>query len=276
MARWVGARSGKRAKTVNILHSPTLVFGLSLLVLGASAWIGTTHLSRYRKLEDDARHDRSIILTATLTLFGLVVGFTFSMAVERYNERKNYESAESNSIGTEYLRTDLLPADQGNRIRALLKSYLDQRILSYDTPDESKLREVSAQTDHLQADLWSAIQAPAIANPNPVVALAVSGMNDVFNSRGDTLGANRNRIPTAAWFLMAVIGIFCNLLVGWGFHSLKGAGMLLAVLPIVSAVAFMLIADIDTPRHGIIRIHPQNLVSLEQSIRTNSVATPAH
>jgi hypothetical protein len=253
-----------------------LVFGVSLLVLGASAWIGKSHLSRFRKLEDDVRPDHSVILTATLTLFGLVVGFTFSMAVDRYNERMNYESAESNIIGTEYLRADLLPADQGSKIRPLLKSYLDQRILAYNTVDESKLKDVGARTDRIQADLWSAVQpTAATANTAPIVAHAVSGMNDVFNSRGDTQGANRNRIPTAAWLLMVVIAIFCNLLVGWGFQSVKGAGTLLVVLPLVSSVAFMLIADIDTPRHGIIRIEPRNLMILEQSIRTNSVGTPA-
>jgi hypothetical protein len=257
---------------VHILHIPILVFVLSLLLLGASAWIGTKHLNRVHELEDGVRPDHSIVLTATLTLFGLVVGFSFSMAVDRYNERMNYESAESNIIGTEYLRTDLLPAEQGSKIRDLLKNYLDLRILSYNTIDESKLRDISVRTDHTQADLWSAVQPSATANTAPVVALAVSGMNDVFNSRGDTQGANRNRIPTAAWFLMLAIGIFCNLLIGWGFQSLKGSGTLLVVLPLVSAVAFMLIADIDTPRHGIIRIEPQNLIGLQRSINTNSVA----
>jgi hypothetical protein len=261
-------------KRMNITHYPTLVFVVSLIVLGASAWIGTLHLSRHRRLEDDFRPDHSIILTATLTLFGLVVGFTFSMAVDRYDQRTNYESAESNVISTEYLRADLLPTDQASRIRTLLKSYVEQRILAYTINDESKRQGMRAETARLQTDLWSAVQAPATANPTSVVALAVSGMNDVFNSQGDTLGADRNRIPTAAWVLMVAIGICCNLLVGWGFQGSKGGGRLLAVLPLVSAVAFMLIADIDTPRHGIIRIQPRNLISLEQSMRTNSVAPP--
>ena len=118
----------------------------------------------------------------------------------------------------------------------------------------------------MEGELWSAVRVPANANPTPVIALAVSGMNDVLNSQGYTQAANRNRIPTAAWVLLAAIAVCCNVLVGWGFHRGRGVGRLLMIVPVVSAVAFMLIADIDTPRHGIIRVQPQNLISLAQSM----------
>ncbi|MDH6247506.1 hypothetical protein [Mycobacterium sp. OTB74] len=150
----------------------------------------------------------------------------------------------------------------------MLANYLDQRILSYTTNNESKLQEINARTAHLQTDLWSAVRAPATANPTPVIALAVSGMNDVLNSQGYTQGAYRNRIPTGAWLLLAAIAICCNVMVGWGFHNGRGADRLLVILPLISAFAFMLIADIDTPRHGIIHVQPQNLISLAESIHT--------
>jgi hypothetical protein len=207
---------------VNITSYPLLVFALSLLVLCLAPWFGAIFLARRRRLADETRSDLSLILTATLTLFGLIIGFSFSMAVGRYDQRKDYEEAEANAIGTEYVRADLLPADSAARVRVLLKSYLDERILTYTTNDESKLPEISAKTAQLQADLWSAVRGLASVNPTPVVALAVSGMNDVLNSQGYTQAANRNRIPAAAWVLMVTIAIYCNLMVGWGFHSLNG------------------------------------------------------
>jgi hypothetical protein len=98
-----------------------------------------------------------------------------------------------------------------------------------------------------------------------VVALAVSGMNDVLNSQGYTQAAWWNRIPPSAWGLMIAIAVCCNVLVGYGAHSVKTREGLLFLLPLVVSIAFLLIADIDSPRGGFIHVVPQNLVSLSQS-----------
>ena len=68
---------------------------------------------------------------------------------------------------------------------------------------------------------------------------------------------------------MAAIAICCNVLVGYGVRSVTEGTKLLPVLPVVVSIAFMLIADIDTPRHGIIRVNPQNLISLAESLRAH-------
>ncbi|MGB5062348.1 MAG: hypothetical protein WBQ37_01115 [Candidatus Competibacter sp.] len=252
----------------NITHYPLLVFALSFIVLWLSAWIGRAFLRRQRKLGEEMREDLNIILAATLTLLGLIIGFSFSMAIERYDQRKNYEEGEANAIGTEYLRADLLPASDAAKIRVLLRNYLDQRVLFYMTQHDQLLQQkINTHTAQLQNELWSAIQAPAAAQPTPIVALAVSGMNDVLNSQGYAQAALWNRIPTAAWVLMAVIAICCSLLVGYGLRTVTEGTKLHPVLPLVVSIALMLIADIDTPHHGLIRVSPQNLISLAESLR---------
>ena len=105
----------------------------------------------------DERDDFNTIRTATFTLLALIVGFTFSMAVSRYDQRKNYEEAEANAIGTEYVRAGLLPADNSARVRELLGKYVDQRIIFYKTRDERLLDQVNAETAKLQTELWSAV-----------------------------------------------------------------------------------------------------------------------
>ncbi|QQS53991.1 MAG: hypothetical protein IPM89_14315 [Candidatus Competibacteraceae bacterium] len=255
-----------------ITHYPFLVFALSLVVLWFSAWIGRFFL-RHRKqgkLDPEVREDLNIILAATLTLLGLIIGFSFSMAIERYDQRKNYEEAEANAISTEYVRIDLLSAADAVKIRILLRNYLDQRVLFYRTHYDRLLQQkVNIRTAQLQNELWSAIQAPAAAQPTPIVALVVSGMNDVLNSQGYTQAAFWNRIPTEAWGLMAVIAIFCNVLVGYGLRDATEKAKLLPILPLVVSIAFMLIADIDAPRHGIIHVAPQNLISLAESMHAH-------
>ena len=253
---------------INAMDNPLLVFVLSFFVLSLSARIGASFFRRQRKLEGEIREDFGVILAATLTLLGLLIGFSFSMAISRYDQRKNYEEAEANAIGTEYVRADLLPAADAAKVRALLRNYLDQRVLSYRTRDDQQLRQINARTVQVQTELWSAVLAPSAAQPTPMVA-AVSGMNDVLNAQGYTQAAWWNRIPLAAWGLMATIAICCNVLIGYRARNVKAEAIMLLVLPLVVSISFFLIADIDSPRGGVIRVTPQNLVSLVESLRAH-------
>lgn len=220
------------------------------------------------KLDETSRQDFDLVITAALTLLALIVGFTFSMAIARYDTRKTYEEAEANAIGTEYVRADLLPDTDATRVRAVLKEYLDQRVLFYTTRDSQELGRISVKTSRLRTQLWSAVQKPTVAQSTPVLALALSGMNDVLNSQGYTQAAFWNRIPIAAWTLMVVMAICSNLLVGYGRGSAGTGGIQFLVLPLVLSIAFFLVGDIDSPRRGIIRVRPQNLIALVQSLQT--------
>ena len=253
----------------NPMHDPLLVLALTFVALWLSELIGGSILKRRKDLDAGSREDFGIIVAATLTLLGLLIGFSFSMAISRYDQRKSYEEAEANAIGTEYVRADLLPAGDAAKVRTLLREYLDQRILFYTTRDGQQLHQVNSKTAQLQDELWSAVRVPASTQPTPVVALAVSGMNDVLNSQGYTQAAWWNTIPPAAWALMAAIAVCCNLLVGYGARPGRAKGYLFLVLPLVVSVAFYLIADLDSPRRGIIRVQPQNLLSLSQSLQAH-------
>jgi hypothetical protein len=244
---------------------PLLVLFLSFLILFLAAQLGDQVRKRVLPLKEVERDDYSVVLGATLTLLGLLIGFTFSMAVSRYDQRKNYEEAEANAIGTEYVRADLLPAKDASRVRELLRKYTDQRVLFYTTRDQQRIEKINGDTAELQNDLWSAVRPAAAAQPTAVVALAVSGMNDVLNSQGYTQAAWWNRIPIAAWVLMVAIAICCNLLIGYSAHQ-KDWRMFL-IVPIAVSIALFLISDIDSPRGGTIHVVPQNLVSLSQSMR---------
>jgi hypothetical protein len=248
---------------------PVLVLALSLVGMWLSARIGGFICKKQRTVEDEGGKDFDVIISAILTLLALIIGFSFSMAVNRYDQRKNYEEVEANAIGTEYVRADLLPAADATRVRGLLKNYLDQRVLFYLTSDERELLRINTYTGQLQTDLWSAVKGPAAAQPTPVLALALSGMNDVLNSQGYTQAAWLYRIPGEAWILMVVIAIFCNLMIGYGSRRTGARGILFLVIPLVVSISFFLIADIDSPRHGIIRIRPVNLTSLSQSVHAH-------
>jgi len=250
-----------------LTRHPLLLLLLSFVVLWFWAWIGTVAFSKLRAQVATLHEDFAVVQGATLTLLGLIIGFTFSMALTRYDQRKNLEEEEANAIGTEYVRAELLPEADAANVRALLLSYLDQRIAFYVTRDEKEVAEIDARTAKLQTALWSAVKGPAIAQQTPVMALVVAGMNDVLNSQGYTQAAWLNRIPAGAWGLMGAIAICSTLLVGIGARDGKAGRGFLVVLPVVLSVAFFLIADIDSPRWGIIHVAPLNLESLAKSLR---------
>src|SRR6516225_293679 len=138
---------------IRILDHPSLVFLVSLFAQWGAAYTGDV-FRRWRPIGKNEREDFNSVLTATLTLLALIIGFSFSMAVSRYDQRKNYEEAEANAIGTEYARADLLPADDGLKVRQLLRRYVNQRISFY-RGDKPQANEAAGDTQKFQSELWS-------------------------------------------------------------------------------------------------------------------------
>jgi uncharacterized membrane protein len=251
---------------VELLNRPVIVFVITFFLMWLTSWLGA-RISQARQtlVNEGLRSDFGVVQAATLTLLGLIIGFSFSMATGRYDLRKNYEEAEANAIGTEYVRTDLLPATDAVKVKELLKQYTDLRLRWYSSRSLDDVKQINTVTAEMQDRLWGAVSGPANAQPTPVVALAVGGMNDVLNSQGYTQAAWWNRIPVGAWCLMFAIALFSNWMVGYGVRLPEQK--LLMVLPLVIAVAFFLIADIDSPRGGVIRVHPQNLESFRDGLK---------
>jgi hypothetical protein len=253
----------------SLTNNSIALFVFSFVALSLFAWLGTTRFRALRARLALSDEDFKVVEGATLTLLGLIIGFTFSMALTRYDQRKNLEEEEANAIGTEYLRADLLLPADATRIKDLLQQYTDERLKFYTSHDGDELERINAATGRLQAQMWTAVQAPALAQPTPVAALAVSGMNDVINSQGYTQAAWLNRIPQGAWFLVLVLSMGSAAMVGVGAKATRPTSEVQFVFPLVVAIALFLIADIDGPRGGMIRVSPVNLILFAQSLRAN-------
>lgn len=248
---------------------PLVVFIVSLFGLWLSAQAGVYLRQKLWSVEEEERNDLAMLETATLTLLGLIVAFSFSMAISRYDKRKDYEANEANAIGTEYYRATLLPEKDRDIVQGLLKNYLQQRLAFYKSRSEQELQRINQTTNQLELQMWSTVQTVAAAQPTPTVALVAMGMNAVLDNRGYTQAAWWNRIPVAAWDLMVAIAILCNLLVGYSAY--RTGTHLFIVLPLALSISFLLISDLDSPRGGIINVAPQNLLSVAQTIDSQDI-----
>ncbi|HTS64403.1 MAG TPA: hypothetical protein VMH28_20410 [Candidatus Acidoferrales bacterium] len=253
-------------------HHEFLFFAGVLLTLWLAAQAGIYARRRRGKLEQDDLADLAMVVTASLTLLGLIVGFSFSMAVTRYNQRKDCEAAEANAIRTQYRRANLLPLEEGTNVRELLKSYLASRVQFYLVDEGAELERAEARSEQTMTDLWSLLQPRAAAQQTAIVAMAVSGVNDIWNAEGLAQAAWFNRIPAASWILMVSVAACCNFLVGFIARRPEPLRKRFLVLPLLVSLSFVLIADIDNPRKGAIVVHPRNLERLAASLQKAPVS----
>ena len=246
------------------VNFPLLLFAASLVILSIAVRIGDSLRNKSDRSSDDSTNDTGPLLSATLTLLYLIIGFSFVMAVTRYDARKSAETAEAIAIDTEYSRADFLPAADAAKMKEILRKYLQQRLRFY-----TAQRSVSTvETSQLHTELWSVLRSGITAVPPPLMGVLVTGMNDIVNSQRSTLAAWLNRIPTAAWALMAAIAIGCSWLIG--FRSRRRDWLTFMIVPLSASICFFLIADLDSPQGGVIRVAPQNLQALSDSLSKQS------
>src|SRR3569623_439770 len=139
-----------------LVRHPFVLFVISFVLMSIAARLGSRTLRSRIQIDEDTRDDFKIVQSATLTLHALVIGFSLSMAVGRYDQRKNLEEEEANAIGTEFVRAELLADAEAAVVRSLLVQYLALRVEFYQTRDLQRVQQIDAATADLQTKLWTA------------------------------------------------------------------------------------------------------------------------
>lgn len=245
---------------------PAILFLVLVVLLIVAVAFGVFVLRRVAPLHDDERDDFGAIQGATFTLLALLIGFSVSMAVSRYDQRKNLEEAEANAIGTEFARADLAESHLRDSIKGTLLQYTRLRLTEFRTRNADERRRLDSEIAALQSELWRQATQVAKDQPTPVGALVVAGMNDVLNSQDYSEAARINHIPRGAWVLMILIAVFACAVQGYGAKGKRRIALLVTILPVTISLSLAFIADIDSPRGGIIHVEPQDLTRLLKSL----------
>ena len=223
----------------------------------------------HRRNPDVASGDSGGVQGAVLGLLGLLLGFTFAMAVGRYDARYALTVNEANSIGTTWLRADFLPGQQRAEARDLLTRYAELKSLATSTLDQSsEMREIRKEIGGIQRKLWSLATKVAADTPTPVIASFITTLNETIDFDASNLTAMRNRVPAAVWLLLLVVassgawvsGYGCGLA---GLRSTFGQ----IIFPILIGIVITLISDIDRPQKGVIGINKEPINNLLESMR---------
>jgi hypothetical protein len=202
-----------------------------------------------------------------LGILALLLGFTMSMAVSRFEIRKQLVLEEADAIGTSSLRAQLLPAPAGPEISSLLRQYVNVRV-QYGTAgnDLARLEDLNKQTARLQTEFWTRTAAYAQQDPNPVrVGLLLQSLNQAIDLGEARWMAFQNHVPESVIYVNAAVGLLSAMLVGYSF-GVNGRRNIFSVCMLAVSITLVLavIIDLDRPRSGYIRVSQQPMIDLLQ------------
>jgi hypothetical protein len=198
-------------------------------------------------------------------LLSLLLGFAMSMALSRFDERKQLVIDEANAIGTAYLRTATQAEPVRSTAPALLREYVDSRLSIFSGNAQDQERESAAKrSKQIQDELWSEVSTQAQQTPTPIVGLYESSLNDMIDLDGKRVAALNNRVPVDIWVLLGCLSVMTSLVVGYGQRHRAWMATFVPVLMI--AITVSLIADLDTPASGFIQVDQQSMQSLSDEL----------
>jgi hypothetical protein len=182
---------------------------------------------------------------------------------------------DANSIGTTYLRASLLPAEHTDAVRSALRQYIDARLAFSDAGTEREaVARAEASAAKLQAEVWNHATAAGKEAPTPMTAAFVLSLNETIDLDAMRLHALREHVPGAVWLLVLAVAICGCWTSSYGAGSTGArSGFTNVALPIVIAVVITLVADLDRPRSGLIRISQQPMLDLQASFAQRQPAS---
>jgi hypothetical protein len=224
------------------------------------------------KAGGEAKSELGVVEGGILALLGLLLGFTMSMAVVRYEARRQLVLEEANAIGTSYLRTRLLPAPEGTEIARLLREYVALRLQYAGIRDDlDHVHAIREQTARLQNEFWNRAVSYAGKAPNPYLpGLLIQSLNQVIDLEAARWMAFQNRVPPTVIYVNGIVAVFAAIIVGYAF-GFDGRRYLFptTLLALAIAVVLAVIVDLDLSRKGFIQVSQQPMVDLQRQLQTS-------
>jgi hypothetical protein len=231
-------------------------------------------LGRHRHtVSGEARRNQvGIVQNSVLTLLGLLLGFTFSMAVARYDSRRELVVKEANAIGTTWLRANLLPDAHRQAVRDLLGEYVDLRLRTQAAiGDEQVVAEGLRHGAEIQSRAWQHAEAAAREAPSAITATFVTTLNELIDTDAERTAASRNRIPAGVLVVLVVVAaVGCSISAYASGSYGARSSFTSALLPLLISIVFLLIFDLTHEHQGFIVVSQQPMVELQRSIRPGS------
>ena len=248
-----------------------LIALLMLAVLLASCEIGYRLGLAREGAPDSVRTLMSGTGAAMLGLLGLLLGFALSMAIARWDSRRDVIVDEANAIGTLSLRAGLLEDPARGQLRETLRTYGEARIalgLSHGRPDA--LREARLDSEELHAVIWSVVEsANRPTTANATLASLIGSANELIDLHELRLASVENHLPPALFLLLVALGALSVAFLAWSFGAASHRGRVpMVLLALLIGAVLLLIMDVNRPQRGMIGVGVAPLERAAESIST--------
>lgn len=248
-----------------------IVSGLFIFMVLAME-IGFRSGLRKQAKATEAITQANAVLVSMLGLLALLLAFTFSAALQRYEDRSQTVVAEANAIGTTYLRARLLPLGMQDEVQALLRQYLEVRIQEgrVDSTEPELHESLLQQAKLMEARLWShAVKAAELDKSVVTSGLFIQSLNELIDTSTTRNAALNRQVPEIVLLLMFATIVLTTATLGYA-SGIAGHRVTLAAFVLVMLIALVvyLIIDLDRPRRGAIQVSHESMLSLQQTIGT--------
>lgn len=246
-----------------------IVVGLLVATVSAIEAGYRIGLRRRERTDEPARAHIHLTETSTLGLLALLIAFSFSLALQRYDTRSDQVVDEANAVGTAYLRIDLLPAPVREDARRLMREYVDLRVKSSRlTTTQDEWRASVAEAPALHSILWAQAMRAAQLDPSPVTSgLYIQALNEMFDSFGRRDAGLNRHVPEMVLFLLFGVFLVAAAIVGFasGSSGHRPPAVSLVMVALIVLLVYVVL-DLDRPRRGLIEVPKQSLYDLQASI----------
>jgi hypothetical protein len=243
----------------------------TVFAMGLAAILGGSEIGRLLGVRATGRggDDVSTLEGAILGLLALMIGFTFAMALSRFEARRDALLNEANAIGTTALRARLLPAPHGAEALRSLREYVKIRLdLTQHVTSEAKLKDAIFRSNEIQEVLWRNAMAVAAKDAGMVpTGVFIQSLNEMIDSQGKRLAELRSRVPNIVFLALYGVAIVAFMFAGYA-NGLEARRLRLPVylMGVIVSAVILLIQDLDRPTAGYISVSQQPMIDTAASI----------
>lgn len=258
-------------------QSSVMIAGILFVSMALAIEFGYRIGCRKRAQADEAYEAQiNTIQASLLGVLALLLGFTFSLSLQRYDSRSAAVVDEANAIGTAYLRAQLLPSSVRDETRVLLRGYLDLRIQASAITmvhDSERQELLTKSNQHLDA-LWQNARQAAEEDGRPVTSgLFIQSLNELIDSFGRRDAALNRHVPELVLFLLFGTFLLAMCIIGYasGVAGRRASFVTYIMVILIVLLVFMII-DLDRPRRGLIEISQKSMTDLQVTINAEPAA----
>lgn len=225
-------------------------------------------LQKKRRTSDTEATGIDYVLTSVFALLGLLIAFTFSLTLDRYETRRDLVVQEANAIGTAHIRSAFASDIHRVELRNLLETYAEKR-LAYGNAPLNKRTKIAQDSAELRAKLVEAgISASQSVSILPLAPSLISSVNDVIDIGSEREAVSLARIPSSVIHMLLGYTMISAFLLGYSQLKASTPQQLAnKMLFILLTMALVSIFDLDRPATGAIRVSQQPMIELIDSFQ---------